>query len=133
MRAAIDETDRRREKQRAYNTEHNITPKTIQKALRQSIESEVKARKTVRETVKERSNSDVNVDELISLLEEEMLQAAQNLEFERAAQLRDKVNELKGAPQISSGEKMLPAKAEDDASKVWKPKTGRRRRRSQGA
>jgi excinuclease ABC subunit B len=136
MQAAMDETDRRREKQIAYNAEHGITPTTIKKALRQSIESEVKARKTVREAVKEKiEGDDVGREQLVALLEEEMLQAAQNLEFERAAQLRDKVNELKGAPSIRSGDgdgKMLPAKAEDDASKVWKPKTGRRRRGGRG-
>ncbi len=142
MRAAIDETDRRREKQRAYNTEHNITPKTIIKALRQSIESEVKARKSVKDSVREQTEGDdMGRDQLIALLEDEMVQAAQNLEFERAAQLRDKVNELKGAPKMRSGGEgggggsggnMLPAKADDEPSKVWKPKTGRRKRGGQG-
>jgi excinuclease ABC subunit B len=130
MQAAMDETDRRRAKQLAYNTEHGITPQTIKKALRQSIESEVKARKTVREQVRERVE-DTDKEALVALLEEEMLQAAQNLEFERAAQLRDKVNELKGAPSIRTGGdgNMLAAKADDEPSKVWKPKTPRRRRR----
>ena len=132
MRAAIDETDRRRAKQRAYNEEHGITPQTIKKALRQSIETEVKARRTVKETFKQHTEQQGSVGELIELLEEEMLQAAQNLEFERAAQLRDKVNELKGAPQISSGDgdgRMAAARPDDEPSKVWKPKTGRRKRR----
>ncbi len=133
MQAAMDETDRRREKQVAYNTEHGITPQTIKKSLRHSIESEVKARKTVREAVKEKiEGDDLGREQLISLLEDEMLQAAQNLEFERAAQLRDKVNELKGAPSIRTGTgdgKMAPARADEEPSKVWKPKTGRRRKR----
>ena len=133
MRAAIDETDRRRAKQRAYNAEHGITPQTVKKALRQSIESEVKARRTVRETVRDRvEGDDVNREQLVALLEDEMLQAAQNLEFERAAQLRDKVNELKGAPTIQSGNAgMAAARPDDEPSKVWKPKTGRKRRRRQ--
>jgi excinuclease ABC subunit B len=133
MQAAIDETERRRAKQQAYNAEHGITPQTIKKAVRESIESEVKARRTVRETVRDRvEGDDVNREQLVALLEEEMLQAAQNLEFERAAQLRDKVNELKGAPSIRSGnDGMAAAKPEDEPSKVWKPKTGRRRRRRQ--
>ncbi len=129
MQAAIDETDRRREKQQAYNVEHGITPETIKKSIRQSIETEVKARKTVKEAVRDRTE-DTDKDALVALLEEEMLQAAQNLEFERAAQLRDKVNELKGAPNIRSGDgQMAPARADDEPSKVWKPKSGSRRRR----
>jgi hypothetical protein len=68
--------------------------------------------------------------ELIKLLEEEMLQAAQNLEFERAAQLRDKINELKGAPIIHSGN-AFGSSAEPEQSKIWQPKNagrGKKRR-----
>jgi len=128
MKAAIDETERRRDIQKAYNQEHGITPKTIKKAIASSIESEVKARKTVKEAVREKVD-EFDKTELIKLLEEEMLTAAQNLEFERAAQLRDKVNELKGAPDIRSSGDMLPAHREDEnAGKVWKPKSKRRKR-----
>ncbi len=132
MRAAMDETDRRRARQVAYNKEHGITPKTVTKSIRQSIESEVKARKTVREAVKENENQ-FDKTEIIALLEQEMLQAAQNLEFERAAQLRDKVNELKGAPDIRSDEGMAAADAEDTARAIWRPKSGSRGRRQRRA
>ena len=129
MRAAIDETERRRAIQEAYNAEHGITPTTIKKAIRQSIESEVKARKTVREAIRDKVDS-ADQGELIALLEEEMLQAAQNLEFERAAQLRDKVNELKGLPTIrSGGGSMVPSRGDESPDKAWKPKTQKRRRR----
>ena len=132
MQAAMDETERRRVIQTAYNAEHGITPTTIKKSIRQSIESEVKARKTVREAVRERAD-DVDTSQLITLLEDEMLQAAQNLEFERAAQLRDKVNELKGMPGLrSGGGDLLPARADETSEKVWKPKTGRKRRGGRG-
>ena len=128
MQAAIEETERRRAIQRAYNQEHDITPQTVRKAIRRSIESEVKARKTVREAVREKLD-DFDKSQLVTLLEEEMLQAAQNLEFERAAQLRDKINELKGAPDIRSDRELLPARADDEPSKVWRPKTPQRRKR----
>ena len=85
-----------------YNAEHGITPQTIKKAIRTSIESEMKARKTVQEAIHADDES-LDQTEIIKLLEEEMLEAARNLEFERAAQLRDKLNEMKGAPTIKSG------------------------------
>ncbi|HEY0007988.1 MAG TPA: excinuclease ABC subunit UvrB, partial [Tepidisphaeraceae bacterium] len=87
MRDAMDETERRRTLQTEYNKAHGITPTTVTKAIRQSIESEVKARKTAKEALGDAA-SQFDQTELISLLEHEMLEAAQNLEFERAAQLR---------------------------------------------
>ena len=102
MKMAMDETTRRRALQVQYNEEHGIKPETIKKAIHSTLESEVKARRTVQETIHANAN-EFDQTELINLLEEEMLQAAQNLEFERAAQLRDKINEIKGAPTIKSG------------------------------
>src|SRR5581483_11174334 len=101
MKLAMDETERRRAVQLKYNEEHGIKPETIKKAIHSTLESEVKARRTVQEAIHANVN-EVEQTELINLLEEEMLQAAQNLEFERAAQLRDKINEIKGAPTIKS-------------------------------
>jgi len=120
MRKAIDETLRRREIQIAYNTEHGITPTTIKKAIRSSLESEVKARKTVSAAIKANENQ-VDRTELIRLLEEEMLESARNLEFERAAQLRDKINEFKGAPTIGGD---IPNERPDkDKPGIWEPKS----------
>jgi excinuclease ABC subunit B len=93
MRKAIDETDRRRAKQTAYNREHGITPKTIVKAIRDGIESEVRARRSAREAV-HLSEKDYVRTELVRELEAEMHRAAERLEFERAAELRDKIQEL---------------------------------------
>src|SRR4051812_11956380 len=111
MQKAIDETRRRREIQTQYNEKHGITPQTIQKAIRSSMESEVKARRTVAEAVRENVDQ-LDQTEIVKLLEEEMIDAARNLEFERAAQLRDKINEIKGAPTIKSGTAWGPAEEE---------------------
>ncbi|HEX8340831.1 MAG TPA: excinuclease ABC subunit UvrB [Tepidisphaeraceae bacterium] len=120
MQEAIDETDRRRKRQTEYNTAHGITPATIVKTIRQSIESEVSARKTARAAMGA-NELQFEQTELVALLEQEMLEAAQNLEFERAAQLRDRVNELKGAPTISSTGGVY----KEEPEKIWKPKSGR--------
>ncbi|MCM1988452.1 excinuclease ABC subunit UvrB [Oceanirhabdus seepicola] len=96
MNAAIQETERRRTIQMKYNEEHNITPKTINKDIRDVIEV------TVAEEVEEYSashkDSIFTTEELllnIKTLEKEMMDAAQNLEFEKAAELRDKIEEMK--------------------------------------
>ena len=125
MKNALEETERRRTLQLKFNAEHNITPTTIQKAIRFGIESEVKARHTVASAIKATEDM-VDQTEIVTLLEEEMIEAARNLEFERAAQLRDKINEMKGAPVIKSGND-LPLDAEAASQpKLWQPKTPRR-------
>ena len=123
MQLAMDETDRRREIQKKYNAEHGISPVTIQKSIRSSLESEVKARRTVAAAVRE-NERELDQTEIIKLLEEDMIEAAKNLEFERAAQLRDKVNELKGAPTIKSGSSMVFGEdGEEQEHKIWQPKS----------
>ena len=96
MRNAIEETNRRREIQKAYNKEHGITPTTIKKAVRDLIavskavaETEVKLKKDPE------SMSKKELKNLISQLEKQMRQAAADLNFEQAAELRDKLIELK--------------------------------------
>ena len=95
MQNAIDETARRRALQEKYNKEHHITPKTIQRAISKGIQAEADA------YVK--SNSAVGIqpskqatEAYIQELQTQMLAAADNLEFERAAMLRDKIEELRG-------------------------------------
>ena len=93
MERAIDETRRRREKQTAYNTEHGIKPETIRKAIRSGIEAEVEGRRAARRAV-HLSEKDFARTELVRELETEMHRAAEQLEFERAAELRDRIQEL---------------------------------------
>ncbi len=130
MQLAMDETARRREIQQRYNAEHNITARSVEKAIRTGIESEVKARRTAREMIHE-SEKQFDQGELIHLLEEEMLEAAKNLEFERAAQLRDKINEVKGVPTIRSTRSWDPEVTESDQrTKIWRPKSAGKRKRT---
>ncbi len=100
MQRAMDETDRRRKIQEAYNQEHNIKPESIKKAIRKGLASAVKARKTAAEAIKS-SELELDRTELITLLEKEMLEAAEALEFERAASLRDRIKELKESPTLT--------------------------------
>jgi excinuclease ABC subunit B len=130
MRKAMDETARRRELQMRFNVEHGITPQTVQKAIRTGIESEMKARRTAREAIHE-SQQQFDQGELIRLLEEEMLEAAKNLEFERAAQLRDKLNEIKGVPTIRSARSWEPEVTESDQrTKIWQPRSKGKQKRT---
>jgi excinuclease ABC subunit B len=99
MRDAIDEVDRRREKQLAHNKEHGITPVTIQKAIRRGLERELAAARTARKAVGDASEETYGRDELVSILEAAMLEAAEKLEFEKAADLRDRVDRLKALPE----------------------------------
>ena len=96
MRAALDETQRRREVQMAYNEEHGITPKTIQKAVRDliSVSRKVAASELQMEKDPE-SMSEKELQKLIKELEKQMKKAAADLNFEAAAELRDKLIELK--------------------------------------
>ncbi|MDA0809144.1 MAG: excinuclease ABC subunit UvrB [Planctomycetota bacterium] len=94
MQQAIDETNRRREIQLAYNAANGITPETIQKAIRKGIEEEIAAHNLVQETAGVNETYYVT-QEFINELEGEMMKAAEGLEFERAAQLRDRIMQLK--------------------------------------
>ena len=98
MRAAIDETARRREKQIAYNEKHGITPTTIKKQIRDSIRATHEADETASYAEKATQGKKLTKDEkesLLASLEKEMKEAAKALDFERAATLRDTILELK--------------------------------------
>ena len=95
MKLAIDETERRRAIQLAYNEQHGITPTTIRKTIRQGIEAEAAKRKRTVAAVKSDSDGAHVTLEYIEALEQEMLAAAEDLEFERAASIRDRVLRLK--------------------------------------
>ena len=106
------EVRRRRELQVAYNAEHGITPQSVRSAIDRGIEGEIEAHKLTLE-VAGKSGEDYVTEEFLEELDGEMLAAAANLEFERAAELRDRIAQLRGQPTL--------------APQVKKP---RRRRRS---
>ena len=90
MEKAITETNRRRKIQQEYNKEHNITPKTINKSVRDTIS--ITKQEDIGVEYKMESKEDIK--ETISKLTDEMLKHAANMEFEQAAELRDKIKEL---------------------------------------
>jgi excinuclease ABC subunit B len=98
MKGAMDETARRRQIQAVYNQKHNITPKSIEKdvttVFESVYESDYVTVDTVSESLAEFGTLD-NLDAIIGQMEAEMKQAAADLEFERAADLRDRIGELK--------------------------------------
>ena len=96
MQAALDETNRRRSIQQKYNEEHNITPQSIKKAVRDLISiSKVIAKEELRFEKDPESMNRKELEKLISQIEKQMKKAAADLNFEAAAQLRDKMVELK--------------------------------------
>jgi len=94
MKKAIDETLRRREIQIEFNKRNKITPRSIEKAIKEGIESYKKAREVI-ESVVEENDDQYDVTSLVGELQHDMEVAARNLQFERAAVLRDQIKELK--------------------------------------
>ncbi len=90
MEKAISETNRRRQIQEQYNKEHNITPQTIKKSIRDTIKA------TVVEDIQAKYdiNAGETIEDIINKLTDEMLKCATQMEFEKAAELRDKIKEL---------------------------------------
>ena len=87
---AISETNRRRKIQMQYNEEHGIVPQTINKSIRDTIKASI-----VEEAQEEyKLDKDVSIEELINKMTDEMLEYAAKMEFEKAAELRDKIKEL---------------------------------------
>lgn len=96
MRAAITETDRRRGIQQRYNEEHGITPETVKKSVREVIEATSTAdEKEVYKGKNPLEMTKKEIKEYVKLLEKEMKEAAGNLQFERAAELRDRIFEYR--------------------------------------
>jgi len=94
MRAAIDETNRRRKLQMEFNQQNGITPATVRRHISAGIQGAVAAHQRARNLVTGQAKSQVVTEEYLKILESEMLQAAEDLEFERAAALRDQLTQL---------------------------------------
>jgi excinuclease ABC subunit B len=101
MQRAIEETNRRRAAQLAYNEQHGIKPETVVKEIRSSLERQVSAYKVAAEAVS-LSEQEMDRTELLTMLEKEMFEAAEALEFEKAARLRDRIKQIKELPEMSS-------------------------------
>ena len=119
MQRAIDETERRRKLQEAYNQEHGITPETIKKAIRAGIEEQAAAHARANAAVGQDDETQYITQEYINELEKEMYEAADQMEFERAAILRDRIEKMRE----SIGQSVKAVEAE------LKKSTGKRRGR----
>lgn len=127
MRNAIDETERRRGIQERYNQEHGITPESVRKTIRAGIEAEVEARRAANAAVGQQPSGDTVTESMIAELETEMLQAAESLEFEKAASIRDRIMQLResvGQPlsSVKPQKKSSRRRASKGARKVPRPK-----------
>lgn len=133
MQAAIEETERRRAIQEEYNREHNITPTSVSKRIRAGIESDA-ARRRERSAAAKGEEAIYVTLEYIDELEREMLAAAEELEFERAGKLRDRIAKLRGhigrplaevqseADDATGGRKGRRGKGTSGRAKIPRPK-----------
>ena len=100
MQALLAITEYRRIKQMEYNTKHGITPRSVMRAVQESLHTILKGRQ-IEENVVREGGADLNLTDLLRELEQEMLTASGNLEYEKAALLRDQIAELKAGTGIS--------------------------------
>jgi excinuclease ABC subunit B len=121
MQRAIEETGRRRAIQEAYNQRHGITPETVRKNVRKGIESEAEAHRAANAAVGRDDEAAYVTEEYLGELEAEMMLAAENLEFERAAALRDRITQMRD----SVGEKISDVKVSSSS----RQRGGRRRKK----
>ena len=91
MQAAMDETHRRRALQEEYNRLHGITPETVRRSIKAGIQSAARAHQEARAAIRGEAAGQVVSEEYLDRLEKEMLQAAEDMEFERAASIRDRL------------------------------------------
>jgi len=110
MQALMSISDYRRTKQMEYNEKHGITPQTVRRAVQESLHTILRGREIAASVIQE-SGGDFNLTELLRELEEEMQHASANLEFERAALLRDQIMEVKSGTGLQKIEpKRKPVK-----------------------
>jgi len=109
MKRAMGETDRRRKTQLEYNAKNGVTPQTIEKEIRRGIEDIIRSRKTAASAVG-MSDKEFNRNEAVAEVEKEMYAAAEKLEFERAAELRDTLRQITGDMAQATQGPRKPAK-----------------------
>src|SRR5207247_8635051 len=121
MQALMSISDYRRTKQMEYNEKHGITPQTVRRAVQESLHTILRGREIAASVIQE-AGGDFNLTELLRELEDEMQHASANLEFVRAALLRDQIMEVKSGAGITTIEpKRKPVK--------YSRNSGRRRSR----
>ena len=124
MQRAIEETRRRRTLQEEYNARHGITPQSIRKEIQSGIESVSEAHREANAAVGRHEESEIETEDLIQELQTEMLAAAESLEFERAASLRDEITQLREPADRKGGDRRSAASPR---------RKGRRRRDAKGS
>ena len=124
MQRAIEETRRRRTLQEEYNTRHGITPQSIRKEIQSGIEAVSEAHREANAAVGRHEESEIETEDLIQELQTEMLAAAESLEFERAASLRDQITQLREPTDRKGGGRRSGASPR---------RKGRRRRVTKGS
>ena len=124
MQRAIDEIRRRRTVQEAYNAAHGITPETIRKAIHQGIESEAAAHEQSFAAVGRGGDQQYITEEYLEELQAEMLVAAESLEFERAAALRDRIEQMRKQMGKSVDESQVEHAARGRRGNKFKRHTG---------
>jgi len=126
MERAIGETDRRRAKQLAYNEEHGITPETIRKNVEDVLAGLYKGDVDMnRVTAKVDAPTGGNLQAVLDGLRTDMRKAAENLEFEEAARLRDEVKRLETVDLVVSDDPLARQQAVDKAVETSRAATGR--------
>lgn len=129
MQRAIDETERRRQLQEAYNAKHGVTPTSIKKAIRRGIEADAAAHASANAAVGRTDETKYITEEYIAELEAEMLEAAEALEFERAGVIRDRIEQMRDAigepvDSVKTKPKTPKGRRRKGGSKVPRPKRG---------
>jgi excinuclease ABC subunit B len=126
MQRAMDETQRRRAVQQAYNEKHGITPETIRKGIRAGIEAESAAHARANAVAGRKDEAVYITEEYLSELEAEMYVAAESLEFERAAALRDRIMQMRQQMGKAVDEAEIDHATRQQRGKRRKPKSSAR-------
>ena len=129
MKALIDVTERRRAKQEAYNREHNLVPRSVLRGVQESLQTIVRTARGIHEKVGGGVES-ADAREVLKQLEEEMWEASEKLEYERAALLRDQIEDWKKTHQLGGIEGTEKTKPESGVRYAKPKRTSARNKRN---